>query len=177
MALRVRASSSETGTSTTSVQSSGVACSQPRPLSEPLSQTWALAASWIRALTSSHDGGREQRDAEADADQHQPLAVDAAAPGQHVEQDGGEQRAGERRQRARPTCCRVPATRPPPYPDGAGEHDDGDRAERGTLGDAEDVGAGQRVAGEGLGQRAGQAERGADQDRDQRSAAAAAPSR
>ena len=32
-----------------------MACSQPRALSEPLSQTWALAASWIRARTSSHD--------------------------------------------------------------------------------------------------------------------------
>ncbi len=49
----------------------------------------------------------------------------------------------------------------------ARQHDHRDRTERGTLVDAEDVGAGERVAGEGLGQGAGQAERQADQDRDQ----------
>ncbi len=51
----MRTSSSETGTRTPSVHSSGIACSQPRALSEPLSQMLALAASSIRALTSSHD--------------------------------------------------------------------------------------------------------------------------
>ena len=62
--------------------SSGMACSQPRPLREPLSQTWALAASSMRAWTSSHEVTGGQRRAEADADQDQPLAVDAAPPGQ-----------------------------------------------------------------------------------------------
>ena len=43
---------------------------------------------------------------------------------------------------------------------------DRNRPDRGALGDAEDVGGGQRVAGEGLEQRAGQAEGRADQRAD-----------
>ena len=95
----------------------GIACSQPRPLSEPLSQTWALAASWIRALTSSHDDERGEHGAEADADQHQPLAVDAAAPGEQVEQRGGGERRRRTRRAAAPTACSGRSTRPPPYPE------------------------------------------------------------
>jgi hypothetical protein len=55
IALSDRTMSSDSGRSAASVSSTGTPCSQPREVSEPLSHTWALAASWIRAFTRRYD--------------------------------------------------------------------------------------------------------------------------
>jgi hypothetical protein len=89
-----------------------------------------------------------------------PVAVDARAPGEHQQQHAGDQRAEQRRQGDAEAAEHAGAARRP------AEDDRRDRTDRGALGDAEDVGGGQRVAGEGLEQCAGDPEGQADERAD-----------
>ena len=92
-----------------------------------------------------------QRERDADADEHEPLAASAVPGAEAKTSDRGEQAAGSAagaHQRATPRRRSAPIV-----------------AAARALGDADDVGAGERVAGHGLDQRAGDAEGGADQQR------------
>ena len=89
-----------------------------------------------------------QRRAQADADQHQPLDVEAASPGEDVEQQRRSPAPPRRPRAARRAPAADPVTSPPPYPLAPETTITATAAERRAVGDAEDVGAGQRVAGQ-----------------------------
>jgi hypothetical protein len=95
--------------------------------------------------------GREDRGA-ADADEHQPVALHPAAPRQRVDAEAGEQPAAD-------------GARGDLQGGAVQHHDDEQRAGRRALAEADDVGAAQRVAGDGLEGGPRHAQRGADQQR------------
>ena len=104
---------------------------------------------------------RQQRGRDTDADQHQPEA--GARP--------GDEPHDQRR-------CRPPRRSRPPTPQPPRWSKRDDREHRGGAGadaDADDVGAGQRVAQRGLEDRAADAERDADQHAEHARAAACSP--
>ena len=147
----------------------GTTCSQPRPFSEPLIQTMALPVSFDVADGQQPvlDVGEHRRD--ADADQDQPVAVEPAPPGQRVDGQRADQ-AADQGQRGMP---RAGSPLAPPY--ALPRPTTATTAAPEPPGDAEDLGAGQRVAGDGLDDRAGQRERRADQRRRSARGAGGAP--
>jgi hypothetical protein len=137
------------GTSTTMVRARVSTWLQVRPLRLPTSQPSAACASNCRP-GEQIVGGAGAHPGDADADQDDPVAGGAVLPRQQVDQQGGAQRA-EQAQRLDAEAA-VPA-----------EHDAGDDGGAGPLGEADHVGAGQRIAGHGLEQRPGDAEGDAHQ--------------
>ena len=128
----------------------------------PVSQTVACAASQISAAISSQDVERAGHRADPDADQHQPVALDAALPGQRVDERCGEQPADQRRDRQADRGEQRRRRSPPPS-----------TITRTAAALAPAVtprmsGLASGLRAIGLGDRAGQAERGADQHPGQR---------
>ncbi|GAA3109163.1 hypothetical protein GCM10020254_63960 [Streptomyces goshikiensis] len=97
---------------------------------------------------------RDEHRGGADADEHQPVAVDAPLVREQVHGEAGDQAADQGPER---------------HLGGAAlEHDDDDeRAHRRPVPEAEQVRGAERVARDGLEDGAGHPERGADQQRDQ----------